>query len=82
MEIRNYSNIFRSIIFLTGAFAVGGNGFANQREHQRSISMSSLWAMGFGKTNVDEIISWGQPSSVSRVVMLLFFVDDKLPTCR
>ena len=35
-----------------------------QRDHHRSKSMSSLWVMGFGQINVDEIIAWGQPSSV------------------
>ena len=55
----------RSIFFLIAGFSVGGLGLANQRNHHRSTSMNNLWAMGFGQINVDEIIAWGQPSSVS-----------------
>ena len=55
----------RSIFFLIAGFSVGGNGLVTQRDHHRSTRMSSLWAMGFGQINVDEIIAWGQPSSVS-----------------
>lgn len=53
--------IISSVIFLTGGFAALTNGLLNQRKQQRSISMSSLWAMGFGETNVREVIKWGQP---------------------
>lgn len=35
--------------------------------------MSSLWAMGFGETNVREVIKWGQPEYVSRPAMRFFF---------
>ena len=55
----------RSIFLLIAGSVVVGLGLVNQRTHHRSTSMSSLWAMGFGQINVDEIIAWGQPSSVS-----------------
>lgn len=73
MESRNYSHTFRSVIFLTGGFAVGSNGLVTQRSHQRSISMSSLWAMGFGEINSDEVMYWGQPEYVSMPAMRFFF---------
>ena len=53
------------MFFLIAGSLVGGNGLVTQRDHHRSTSMSNLWAMGFGQINVDEIIAWGQPPSVS-----------------
>ena len=41
-----------------------GNGLVIQRRYRRSISLKSLWAMGFGETNVDETVSWKQATQV------------------
>ena len=40
------------------------SGLLVQREYHRSISLKSLWAMGFGETNTDEMISWNQATEV------------------
>ncbi|KAG8527921.1 uncharacterized protein KY384_006837 [Bacidia gigantensis] len=37
-----------------------GTGLRTQRVYNRSISVTSLWAMGFGETKVEEIVSWNQ----------------------
>jgi hypothetical protein len=41
------------------------SGLFTQTLYHRSISMSSLWHLGFGVPNENEITSWGQPTYVS-----------------
>ena len=52
------------MIVLIAAWIIIGSGLVTQRRYRRSISLKSLWAMGFGETNVDEVVSWNQATQV------------------
>ena len=59
-----YTHVLRSVVILIAGWIIIGNGLAIQRKYHRSISLKSLWAMGFGETSVDEIVSWNQATEV------------------
>ena len=54
----------RSVIIIAAGWAVIGSGLTTQRVYNRSTSLRSLRAMGFGETNINEMISWKQATEV------------------
>ncbi|KAF1992466.1 hypothetical protein K402DRAFT_6888 [Aulographum hederae CBS 113979] len=53
-------SLLRSFLVLGAAAALTGNGIWVQKYYFRSISLSALWDLGFGKPNFYEIIFWNQ----------------------
>ena len=85
---RNCPNNMLKMEFSSAVLIISGwltliSGLLVQHEYHRSISLKSLWAMGFGETNTDEIVSWNQATEVGsnplgiQVLPLTFNCEDR-----
>lgn len=71
INIRRYLTWpFRTVIIIFAGWANIINGLIIQRRYQRSITLKSLWAMGFGKANADMLISYNQANTVRSIFTL------------